>query len=227
MTSTKVEQPASRPLRKDAARNREALIAAAREVFARRGFDASLDEIAKQAGVGVGTAYRHFANKYELAEAIMEQAMESVVGQAEAAARAEDPWQGLVEFLEAVLELQTSDRGLREVLMGVHDPAKADAAHDLLDGPVTALLERAQASGDVRPDANTSDLGFLIMMLCLVADISGDETPGLWRRYLPTLLAGLRPGGVDESVPPMSTDRFRAAMLAHKAMAVKAAQSRC
>lgn len=224
--TTHVEQPTSRPLRKDAARNRQLLILAAREVFARRGFDASLDEIAKQAGVGVGTAYRHFANKYELAEAIMQQAFEQVVDQAEKSARAEDPWRGLVEFLEAVLELQTSDRGLREVLMGAHDPAKADAAHDMLAGPVTTLLERAQASGDVRADAAPSDLGFILMMLCLVADIAGDDAPGLWRRYLPAQLASLRPGGADESVPPMNEEQFRAAMAVHKAMVVKAAQSR-
>src|ERR1700753_2229289 len=115
-------------MRKDAARNRELLLAAARNVFAERGLDASLDDIARQAGVGVGTAYRHFANKFELAEAIMKQALDEVLAVAEQATRADDPWAGLVGFLEFILDLQTRDRGLREVMMGLtHDQHPDDS----------------------------------------------------------------------------------------------------
>src|ERR1700710_241576 len=112
----------SRPLRKDASRTARRRIESAGVVFARRGLEASLDEIAHQAGLGVGTAYRHFANKYELASALMQQTIDAIVGSAEVALQAEDPWDGLVGFLEAALAAQTADRGLREVLMGVHDP---------------------------------------------------------------------------------------------------------
>src|SRR5580698_7780702 len=94
-------EPNAAPMRKDAARNRELLIAAGRDVFAKRGLEASLDDIARQAGVGVGTAYRHFANKFELAEAIMRTAIGEVVAAAEAALRVDDAWLGLVGFLEA------------------------------------------------------------------------------------------------------------------------------
>src|SRR4051795_6885192 len=110
-------------MRKDAARNRALLVQAGREVFAERGLDASLDDIARHAGLGVGTAYRHFANKYELAEAIFTEAIESIVAKAEEAAAMPDPWQGLLNFFEFAAESQTADRGLREVMMGFHDPA--------------------------------------------------------------------------------------------------------
>ena len=80
-TEAPTQQP-RRPMRKDAARNRELLIAAGRDVFAKRGLEASLDDIARQAGVGIGTAYRHFGNKFELAEAIMHNAIGEVVAAA-------------------------------------------------------------------------------------------------------------------------------------------------
>ncbi len=187
-----------KPMRKDAARNRALLIAAAREVFAKRGLDASLDDVARQAGVGVGTAYRHFGNKYELAEAIMHETVDTVVAAADTALEADDPWIGLVGFLESVLELQTQDRGLREILMGVHE-AKSAEVQQQLSGRVTRLLLRAQKAGAVRPDAEPGDVGTVLMMLCHAADLGGDVAPELWRRYLPTLLSALRPGG-----PPLS-----------------------
>ena len=100
MTATKpaaAEDASSRPLRKDAARNRALLVAAAREVFASRGLDATLDDVARHANVGVGTAYRHFANKYELAGAILDQVMDEVVADAQSCleARTHGPgWSG-------------------------------------------------------------------------------------------------------------------------------------
>jgi AcrR family transcriptional regulator len=210
MTTTQHE-PAARPMRKDAARNREVLIVAGREVFAKRGLEASLDDIARHAGVGVGTAYRHFANKFELAEAIMKQTLDEVLAQAESAADADDPWTGLVGFLEFILELQTKDRGLREVMMGVIGGQHHDEAHDRLAVPVAALLRRAQDAGHVRKDAVTSDLGCVVIMLCQVADVGGPDAPDLWRRYLPTLLAALRPDGPALPGTPLTDEEFEAA----------------
>ena len=203
---------AARPMRKDAARNRALLIASAREVFARRGLDVSLDDIARQAGVGVGTAYRHFGNKYELAEAIMHESVDAVVAAAERELEADDAWDGLVGFLESVLELQTRDRGLREVLMGAH-AAKAGEVQDRLVAPVARLLARAQEAGQVRADAESSDLGAVLMMLCHVADLGGDVAPGLWRRYAPTLLSGLRPGGPPLPAPALTDVEMNEAII--------------
>jgi AcrR family transcriptional regulator len=211
----------ARPMRKDAARNRELLIAAGRDVFARRGLDASLDDVARQAGVGIGTAYRHFANKFELADAIMKKVLDEVLTVARDAAEADDPWAGLVGFLEFVLELQTKDRGLREAMMGIagnrpdHDEAHHQA-HDQIAEPVTGLLRRAQEAGRVRADAVMSDLGCVVMMLCQVADLGGSAAPDLWRRYLPTLLATLRPDGPELPGTPLTDEQFEAAAQAMK-----------
>ena len=219
--------PASRPLRKDAARNRALLIEAARQVFAERGLDASLDDVAHHAGVGVGTAYRHFANKYELAQAIFAEAIDGIVALAEDALGFDDPWAGIVSFLEGAAAAQTADRGLREVLMGVHDPEKMDQVNERISAPLRELVERGRRSGVLRPDIDSTDLGVVVIMLCTVADVTGDASPDLWRRYLPILLAGLRSdsGLAPPSVPPMSEDMFRKAISTHKQRLVRAAQT--
>jgi AcrR family transcriptional regulator len=205
----------SRPLRKDAARNRELLIEAAREVFARRGLEASLDDVAHHAGLGVGTAYRHFANKYELASALMQQRIDTIVSTAEQALLVDDPWEGLVGFLEATLAAQTADRGLREVLMGGIDPQKMEQVHDRLTGPINQLMQRAQQAGAIRADADPTDIGLINGMLCAVADMAGDSSPQLWRRYLTLCLDGLRPGGTPFPTPALSDREFRNAMAKH------------
>ena len=197
---------APRPMRRDALRNRALLIEAAREVFAKRGLEASLDDVAKQAGVGVGTAYRHFANKFDLAGAVVREAVQEIADEATRAAQHEDPWAGLVGFLEALLQRQTENRALREVMMGVHDhAAKSDEVHELLSGPIATLLARAKAAGAVGPDVESSDLGFVAVMLCQVAEVAGDIAPGIWRRYLPTLLGALRADG--PPLPDVPLDR--------------------
>jgi AcrR family transcriptional regulator len=216
-TAATVDEPTSRPLRKDAARNRALLLLAAREVFAERGLEASLDDVARHAGLGVGTAYRHFANKYELAEAIFTEAIDDIIALAELAETMDDPWDGIVGFLEGAAEAQTADRGLREVLMGVH-PDKMELVHDRLSGPLRQMVERAKESGALRPDVEATDIGVVVMMLCTIADVTSDVAPGLWRRYLPMLLAGLRDDGGTPapSVPPVSDEVLRAAMRTHK-----------
>jgi len=214
------ERSDSRPLRKDAARNRALLLDAAREVFAERGLEASLDDIARHAGLGVGTAYRHFSNKYELAQAIFAEAIDAVVELAERASSAADPWVGIVSFLQGTAEMQTADRGLREVLMGVIDPEKMEQVHDRLSEPLRTMIERAKHAHQVRPDVEATDLGIVVLMLCTVADVTGDAAPDLWRRYLPMLLDGLRSGS-ELPVPPVAEDVLRKAMDSHKQRLVR------
>src|SRR3954451_18397056 len=100
------------PLRKDAARNRERLLAAGAELFAERGLDVTLNDIAHHAGVGVATAYRRFANKEEVIDALFEERLQAVAEVAHAALGDADPWTGLVTFLERALDMQFGDRGL-------------------------------------------------------------------------------------------------------------------
>ena len=212
---------ASRPLRKDAARNRALLIQAGREVFAERGLEASLDDVAHHAGLGVGTAYRHFANKHELARAIFTEAVDEIVQTAREAAQLDDPWQGIVTFMAKAAEAQTTDRGLREVLMGVHDTAEMDRINDLISPLLTDLVDRAKAAGAVRADVDATDVGVAVMMLCTVADVTGDVAPDLWRRYQPMLLDGLRAGS-PLPVPALSQEEFRQAMTGHKQRLMRA-----
>src|SRR3954468_8898383 len=104
------------PLRRDAARNRERLLAAASELFAERGLNVTLNDIAHRAGVGVGTAYRRFANKEEVIGALFEQRLQEVIGAAHEALEVPDAWTGLVAFLERSLHMQFGDRGLTEIM---------------------------------------------------------------------------------------------------------------
>src|SRR3954467_11819009 len=103
-----------RPLRADAARNRARLIAAARELFAERGLNVTMDEIARHAGVGVGTAYRRFASREELIEALFDDRFEQIIANAERALEDPDAWHGLITFVESQIEMQAADRGLKE-----------------------------------------------------------------------------------------------------------------
>ena len=210
------ETATSRPMRKDAARNRELLITAGRDIFARRGLDASLDDIARQAGVGIGTAYRHFDNKFDLADAIMQSVVDEILAAADVALADADPWHGLVEFLQAILGVQTRDRGLREFMTGTRNPQKSDEVHERLSKPIEAIFDRAQQSGAVRADLAVSDLGCILAMLCEVADLAGDTAPDLWRRYFDILLAGMRPDGAAMPVPPLTADEFRIASQYHE-----------
>jgi len=205
-----------RPLRKDAARNRALLINSARDVFAERGLDATLDDVAHHAGLGVGTAYRHFANKYELLSALVDEMIQQFFASAEQALTIADPWQALVAFLEEILVRQVNDRGLRLVLMGIHDQDKFDDIHDRLGAMLGQLLDRAKLAGAVRSDLEPSDVGILIGMLCTAADVVGDVGPQLWRRYLTLCLDGLKPGGTTLPVAALSEPEYRKAVVSHK-----------
>lgn len=183
-----------RPLRADAARNRERLLEAARELFAERGLAVTLDDIARRAGVGVGTAYRRFGSRDALVDALFEQRMRDILALADEAFADEDPWQGLVSFLTRMAELQAADRGLKEVLLGSAEGRERVARiRDELRPRGHALLARARAAGAVRPDLDVSDLPLLQMMVAAIADVSPPDRPDLWRRFLALLIDGLRP----------------------------------
>jgi AcrR family transcriptional regulator len=185
----------SRPLRKDAARNRELLLEAAREVFAERGLEASLDDVAHRAGVGVGTAYRHFANKQELAAALFADTIDKMVAEAEAAIEIEDPWESLVAFFEGSALRQANDRGLHELLMGYKEANHAREAQNVLERltpTITAMFERARNAGVLRPDVEATDSAAIFAMLGTTFAMSSATHPDLWRRYLTILLDGIR-----------------------------------
>ncbi|GAA4194045.1 TetR/AcrR family transcriptional regulator [Gryllotalpicola kribbensis] len=197
MTST-ADSP-TRPLRRDAARNRRLLLDAGREVFAARGLEATLDEIAHHAGVGVGTAYRHFANKQELAAAIFADDFEQLAASARAALEVDDPWQALVGFIETTVAKQADDRGLHELMTAgtmaeqpIHVDGKLETMRDALFEPVTALVERAKKNGCLRADAAPTDIAAILFMMGVNFTMSEAVGRPVWKRYLWLLLDGLR-----------------------------------
>jgi AcrR family transcriptional regulator len=182
-----------RPLRRDAARNRERILAAAGEVFATRGLEVTLDDIAHHAGVGVGTVYRRFHDKEQLIDALFDDRMDAVVTAAEKALAVADPWLGLEGFFVDILELQAADRGLRELAFaGRHGRERVARARTLLEPLVQELVKRGQASGQLRGDVGADDMPIIQKMLAQVIDVAGAVSPDLWRRYLTIVLDGLR-----------------------------------
>lgn len=183
----------ARPLRADAERNLRRILAAAQEVFAERGVDVTLDEIAQHAGVGVGTVYRRFANREELVEAIFEDTIGRMVAKAELALEHEDAWQGLELFFRNAAHDLASDRGLRDVfLQGSHGRTRVAAARERLTPVVDAVFTRAQRAGVLRDDIEVTDFPFIQVMLGAVVQQSRSVRPELWERYLALVLDGLR-----------------------------------
>ena len=181
-----------RPLRADAARNRERILVAASQVFAERGLDATLDDVADRAGLGVGTVYRRFTDKAELVEALFERQINGVVTLAESAAAMEDSWSGLVWFLERMGEKEAENLGLRDVLLhGVFGQDRLSKARENIVPLVTHLVERAQRDGHLRPDFLPTDVPMIELMVNSVAAYTNAVAPDLWRRYLSILLDGL------------------------------------
>lgn len=193
-----------KPLRSDAARNRERILAAAEEVFATRGLEATLDDIAAHAGLGVGTVYRRFSNRDDLVDALFAEKLTSVAAQARTVLDEPDSWVRLRRLLETMAGIVTTDQGLFEVL--VCRPGGREAVREQMLPIVSAVFEAAQADGHLRADIATTDFPMLLRMLGGIADATREIRPDVWRRYLDLLLDGLRAdreGVTSFTVPPL------------------------
>jgi AcrR family transcriptional regulator len=180
-------------MRADAARNRQLLIDAAAEVFAARGFDATLDDIARHAGVNVATAYRHFANKHELADEFLRQCIDRAAATAEEAAVHPDPWAGLIQFLEQSLEQLASNRALFDVMTRTYGGEQFAELIRRTMAPLERLLARCREAGVIRADIEATDFAAIIEMLSALTDPGVDGLPYLPHRFIGLILAGLRP----------------------------------
>ncbi len=193
-----------RLLRADAERNRQRILEAAAEVFTERGFEATLDDVARRAGVGVGTVYRRFPGKAFLAEALFTDRIDGLVALAERAQGEPDAWVALVTFMEQAAGMLAGDRGLRQLLMYAatqgHD--RIEYARDRMRPAVDCLLKRAQAEGRVRADLGATDIPLIEFMLAAAAEYTRDVRPGVWRRYLALILDALGPARASTSVLP-------------------------
>lgn len=196
--------PATRPLRADAARNQQRILDAARDLFAERGFDITLDQVAEHAGVGVGTVYRRFANKLELLHGVLDRNVEKLAESAEAAAEHPDPWQGLVEFCDYACANLADNRALAEVLLSLHADLsdRFGTVRERVQPAAERLVEQAKSAGGLRPDAEVGDFFALFHMVGGFADFARPVAPHAWRRYLAIVLDGLRAtGGPRDPLP--------------------------
>ena len=193
--------PGDRPLRADARRNREKVLVAARAVFSEHGRDAQMDDVARRAGVGVGTVYRHFPTKEALIEALMVAAFEAIAEKAESALEVEDPWEAFSSVLWRGAEIMAADRALSEVFASI--PGAMESAMPTVEGltdTMAKLIARAQAAGVLRDDMIVDDVP---MVMCGIGSATKKEhrCEGAWRRHLSIVLDGLRAGSASGPLP--------------------------
>jgi AcrR family transcriptional regulator len=180
-----------RPMRADAARNRARVLEVAYETFAAEGLSVPIDEIARRAGVGAGTVYRHFPTKEDLFRAVVEDRIRSVVGEGRALVAAEPPGEALFTFLRSmVLKWGATDRGLADALAGLGIDVKAampEAEGEFL-GMLGDLLRAAQKAGTVRRDVDVPDVKAILVGLQAMQSYNDDAA----QRLTDVVLDGLR-----------------------------------
>ncbi|MET8357775.1 TetR/AcrR family transcriptional regulator [Micromonospora sp. NPDC005171] len=205
----------ARPLRRDAQRNRDALLAAASDAFAREGLNASLEGIARQAGLAIGTLYRHFPTRLDLVQQAFEGKLQTWLAAAQASASASDPWQGFCGYLETLCELQADDSGMND-LASMHLPLP-----DFVHGKLTrireltqTIVDRAHEQGSLRADVTRQDLAFVMWAHSRVAAATREVAPDAWRRHLYLMLDAF--GAANASplpVPSMTQTEVDRAMM--------------
>ena len=204
----------TRPRRRDARDNRDKVVVAARSRFATDGLDASLNAIARDAGVSIGTLYNHFPTREELiGEALLEQVRESVRS-AEAALRAADPWTGLVEHLTTLGSWQARDRGFTDICVRSLPPdSPIEIAKHQGHSLFHQLVARVRDSGALRADVEVADIGLLLWSAVRATEGVREQAPDAWRRHLGILLDGLRSEAAHPLPgPPLDQEILRTAM---------------
>lgn len=216
-------------MRSDAERNRRRILAAAANIFADRGLDASLEGIAARAGVGIGTVYRRFGDREGLIDALFEERIDAAAAIAERALEREDAWEGLELFLRETSALHVADRGLREAMLSPgRGRERAARARERIAPLAAQVLERARDDGRLRSDLDVFDIPVLQLMLGAVGDLTRDVRPELWERFLIILLDGMRASRTTPTpLPygPLDAEHYRATTALHTST-VRAPDSR-
>lgn len=178
-----------RPLRADAQRNYDRLVIAARRVFASEGGSASMEAIAREAGVGVGTLYRHFPTRLDVVEAVYRTDVDNLVAVADQVVADLEPWPAVVAFLEAFVRYA---QGKRTFLNELHeafekDPSLKVQVLERVEGAMQLVVGRAQEAGALRADVNGHDVTQLVGPMCTNATLSEEQS----MRLLGMILDGL------------------------------------
>ncbi|NKY33893.1 TetR/AcrR family transcriptional regulator [Nocardia speluncae] len=185
--------PRPRRLRVDAARNQQRILDAARELFADRGLEITLDDVAARAGVGVGTVYRRFANKRELISEVFAVHVREFAEAAQDALTEANPWEGVVRLFDYACRHMATNRGFSEVMLAMHDdPDRLTLPREQLGPAVAAVMERARNAGVLQPGIEDTDLFALIYMVDSLAEFARPVDSDIWRRYMAITLNGIR-----------------------------------
>jgi AcrR family transcriptional regulator len=201
--------PAPRPLRADARRNRDALLRAARAAFAQDGLDVALEEIARRAGVSIGTLYNRFPGadtRAALIDAVFADRLAATVAIARESLARPDPWEGFTAYVTGICALQAADRGFRQVAArGMPGSAVTRGLQGQAHELVAQVMTRAQAAGALRADVTVADLAFVVLGSSATIEAFAPVAPELWRRHLGLLLDGFRAAAAPPlPVPPLA-----------------------
>ena len=190
-----IEEDVPRALRADARRNRDAVLAAAKRLFADQGLDAQMPDVARAAKVGVGTVYRHFATKDELIAALVAERFERLAESVRENLEAKDPWEGFCGFIRFATQIQADDRGLCEVMGSRPEMMDAAALAAGLPELCDRLIKRAQDAGKLRRDIEWEDIPMIACGLGSVTQARIGPATGRWPRLVEIILDGLRAPG--------------------------------
>jgi len=182
---------AEKPLRADARRNREKVLAAARVVFSEQGVDAQMDDVASRADVGVGTVYRHFPTKDALLRALTEELFDVIAAHARELLEHDDPWEAFKDALWFGAAQTAGDRAFSELIAAQKKTLEQCPGQEDLTITVGELMRRCIAAGKMRPDVVIEDIP---LVMCGVGSASAmpHPMPEAWRRHLGIVLDGLR-----------------------------------
>lgn len=202
-------------MRRDARESRDKLLAAAQAEFAARGVDASLEKIARDAGVSIGTLYRHFPARLDLLVAALKPRLDTFLDGAQRAMELDDPWEAFVSYLENLFGTQVGDRGFSDFLSRrFTDSAETERIHDEMCQQIEDVLTRAQDAGAARPDIAQADIVNLIWANGRIIDATATTAPDAWRRQLHLMLDAYRAERAHPiAEPPMTSDQLYDAMV--------------
>src|SRR5215208_8270439 len=204
-------------LRADAERNRERILAAARDVFAERGLDAPLEAIARRAGVGQATLYRRFPTRQDLLAAAFGPKLAAYTEATERALKDPDPWRGFCDYLTAITAMQQGDRGFRDILtQAFPDARELRAQRDHVYHGAAELIERAKAAGRLREDFVPEDVPLLLMANAGVVAATAEHAPESSDRLVGYLLQAFASEAASELPLPATPQRMYRALTRHQ-----------
>jgi AcrR family transcriptional regulator len=201
-------------LRADAQRNRDAIVAAARAAFAGNGLQTSLDDIAKRAGVGSGTLYRHFPTRDDLVAAVFAERMAENLAAAQATGEL-DPWEAFAGYVQRTCRAQATDKGLADLLAIGHPGKELRGLRARAYTGFNALIDAAKTSGDLRSDFTAEDLVLLMMANAGIIDRAGTAATAASARFVALALDGFRTEGAT-AAPASPSPRTMLAALRHR-----------